>query len=147
MTYLSLPLQDPTIWAALAAKAMGSKELNTAEVAFAAIDEVDKLHFVLKVRWFEARECLKVSSWLQAAVKYVIAYPEQTVGCHSEQVKQIPTEEGRNAELALYRRRPDEAEAILIQVGEPVGGVACERRPGFLSYLISPDAFPQPRLA
>ena len=42
-------LQDPTIWAALAAMAMGAKELNTAEVAFAAIDEVDKLHFVLKV--------------------------------------------------------------------------------------------------
>ena len=73
-------LQDPTIWATLAAMAMAAKELNTAEVAFAAIDEVDKLHFVCKV-------------------------------------KQVPTEEGRNAELALYRRRPDEAEAILIQVG------------------------------
>lgn len=32
------------------------------------------------------------------------------------QLKQVPTEEGRNAELALYRRKPDEAEAILIQV-------------------------------
>lgn len=32
-------------------------------------------------------------------------------------MKQIPTEEGRNAELALYRRRPDEAESILIQAG------------------------------
>ena len=31
--------------------AMAAKELNTAEVAFAAIDEVDKLHFVLKVRF------------------------------------------------------------------------------------------------
>ncbi len=31
-------------------------------------------------------------------------------------VKQLPTEEARNAELAVYRRRPDEAEAILIQV-------------------------------
>lgn len=72
--------QDPTVWASLAAMAMASKELNTAETAFAAIDEVDKLHFVQKV-------------------------------------KMIPTEEGRNAELALYRRRPDEAEAILIQVG------------------------------
>ncbi len=71
--------QDPSIWASLAAMAMAAKELSTAEVAFAAIDDVDKLHFVLKV-------------------------------------KQIPTEEGRNAELALYRRRPDEAEAILIQV-------------------------------
>lgn len=73
-------IKDPSIWASLAAMAMAAKELNTAEVAFAAIDEVDKLHFVLKV-------------------------------------KQIPTEEGRNAELALYRRRPDEAEAILIQAG------------------------------
>jgi len=33
------------------------------------------------------------------------------------QVKQIPTEEGRSAELALYRRKPDEAESILIQAG------------------------------
>ena len=41
--------QDPTIWAALAAMAMANKELSTAEVAFAAIDEVDKLHFVIKV--------------------------------------------------------------------------------------------------
>ena len=29
--------------------AMANKELSTAEVAFAAIDEVDKLHFVIKV--------------------------------------------------------------------------------------------------
>lgn len=42
-------VQDPTIWAALAAMAMANKELSTAEVAFAAIDEVDKLHFVIKV--------------------------------------------------------------------------------------------------
>lgn len=49
------------------------------QAAFAAIDEVDKTHFVRKV-------------------------------------KLIPTEEGRNAELALYRRKPEEAEAILLQV-------------------------------
>lgn len=41
--------QDPSMWACLAAMAMAAKELSTAEVAFAAIDEVDKLHFVLKV--------------------------------------------------------------------------------------------------
>ncbi len=38
------------MWACVAAMAMAAKELNTAEVAFAAVDEVDKLHFVLKVR-------------------------------------------------------------------------------------------------
>ena len=69
------------MWALLAAVSMASKELNTAEVAFAALDETAKLHWVSKV-------------------------------------KAIPTEEGRAAELALYRRRPDEAEAILIQVSK-----------------------------
>ena len=31
-------------------------------------------------------------------------------------IKEIPTVEGRNAELALWRRCPDEAEKILVQV-------------------------------
>ena len=51
-------------------------------MAFAAIDEVAKLQYVLTI-------------------------------------KEIPTTEGRNAELALWRRRPDEAEAILLQVPPP----------------------------
>merc|ERR1712054_515067 len=51
---------------------------GTAEVAFAAIDEVDKLQYVLYI-------------------------------------KDIPSPEGRAAELALFRRRPDEAEQILLQ--------------------------------
>ncbi len=67
------------MWSLVAAVAMSCKELNTAEAAFAALDETAKLHWVSKV-------------------------------------KAIPTEEGRAAELALYRRRPDEAEAILVQV-------------------------------
>lgn len=73
-------IKDPQMWATLGAMAMAAKELNTAEVAFAAIDEVDKTNFVRKV-------------------------------------KQIPTEEGRNAELAVYRRKPEEAEAMLLQAG------------------------------
>ena len=32
-------------------------------------------------------------------------------------IKDIPTVEGRNAELALWRRCPEEAEKILVQVG------------------------------
>eukprot|EP00899_Mesostigma_viride_P006413 jgi/Mesvir1/15773/Mv03342-RA.1 len=73
-------IKDPTLWACLAAMAVAAKELSTAETAFAAIDEVDKLHYILHI-------------------------------------KEIPTEEGRNAELALLRRRPDEAESILLQAG------------------------------
>lgn len=38
------------MWATLASMAMAHKELNTAETAFAEVDEVDKLHFVVKVR-------------------------------------------------------------------------------------------------
>jgi len=35
-------------------------------------------------------------------------------------VKSIPSEEARNAEMALYRRCPDEAEAILLQANPPL---------------------------
>lgn len=72
-------VKDATLWACLAVMALADKELSTAEVAFAAIDEVAKLQLVLNI-------------------------------------KEIPTDEGRNAELALWRRRPDEAEQILLQV-------------------------------
>ncbi|KAJ1486356.1 hypothetical protein T484DRAFT_2337278 [Baffinella frigidus] len=71
-------VKDANLWACLAVMALNDKELSTAEVAFAAIDEVAKLQYVLTI-------------------------------------KEIPTTEGRNAELALWRRRPDEAEAILLQ--------------------------------
>jgi intraflagellar transport protein 80 len=37
-------------------------------------------------------------------------------------IKEIPTVEGRNAELALWRRSTDEAEKILVQVQ---GGGGC----------------------
>ena len=70
-------VKDKTLWACLAVMALAEKELSTAEVAFAAIDEVHKLQYVL-------------------------------------QIKDIPTVEGRNAELALWRRRTDEAEGILL---------------------------------
>lgn len=59
--------------------AIDANELNTAESAFAAISEIDRLQFVLHL-------------------------------------KDIPTSEGRNAELALYKRQPEVAEKILLQV-------------------------------
>lgn len=59
--------------------AVHHKDLNTAELSFAAIDDMDKLQYI-------------------------------------QHIKQIPSEEGRAAELALFRRRPEEAEAILLQV-------------------------------
>lgn len=35
-------------------------------------------------------------------------------------IKSIPSEEGKQAELALYRRQPDEAERILLQASPPL---------------------------
>ena len=37
-----------------------------------------------------------------------------------QSIKSIPSEEGRNAELALFRRQPDEAERILLQANPPL---------------------------
>ncbi|CAM9607280.1 unnamed protein product, partial [Choristocarpus tenellus] len=37
-----------------------------------------------------------------------------------QHIQKIPSEEGRNAELALYRRCPEEAEAILLQASPPL---------------------------
>ncbi|GMH38669.1 hypothetical protein BSKO_06553 [Bryopsis sp. KO-2023] len=73
-------VKDDCIWACLAMMALEARELHTAEIAFAAILEIDRLQFVLHM-------------------------------------KEIPTQEGRNAELALYKRQPEEAEKILVQGG------------------------------
>jgi len=73
-------VRDQALWACLAAMAINARDLNTAEIAYAAIEEVDKLQYILHI-------------------------------------KNVPTEEGRSAELCLFRRRPDEAEAILLQAG------------------------------
>lgn len=72
--------RDNALWACLAAMAVAAKDLNTAEIAYAAIEEVEKVQFI-------------------------------------NTIKSVPTEEGRSAELCLFRRRPEEAEAILLQAG------------------------------
>ena len=59
--------------------AIDAGELNTAEVALAACEEVDKLQYMMHI-------------------------------------KGIPTREGRSAELLLYKKQPQQAESILLQV-------------------------------
>jgi len=65
------------LWACLAAMAVAGHDLNTAEVAYALINEVVKVEYI----------------------------------CY---IKEIPTVEGRNAEFALLRHQPYEAEKILL---------------------------------
>jgi len=76
-------VKEDKLWGCLAAMAIQGRQLDTAEVALAALGEVDKLEYVLYM-------------------------------------KKIPSEEGRSAELALYRRCPDEAETILLQARPPL---------------------------
>lgn len=71
---------DRALWASLAVMAIENKALTSAEYALAALDEVDKLQFVVSI-------------------------------------KDIPTQEGRDAALALFRRKPEEAEETLLQAG------------------------------
>lgn len=71
-------VKNRSLWTCLAGMAMHRRHLDTAEIALAAIDSVDKLYFVLYV-------------------------------------KNLASEERRNAELALYSGSVDEAEAILLQ--------------------------------
>eukprot|EP00750_Incisomonas_marina_P002863 INCI12731.1.p1 GENE.INCI12731.1~~INCI12731.1.p1 ORF type:complete len:766 (-),score=142.09 INCI12731.1:1994-4291(-) len=76
-------VQMNELWAALAGLAIAARHLETAEIALAAIEELDKLQYIM---------------W----------------------IKEIPSVEGRNAELALYRGAHDEAEGILLQCRPPL---------------------------
>lgn len=71
-------VKSKNLWTCLAGMALHRRHLETAEIALAAIDCVDKLYFVLYV-------------------------------------KNIVSEERRNAELALYSGNIEEAESILLQ--------------------------------
>ena len=69
------------LWASLAAMAVYGQELNTAELAYAEIDEIQKVQYI----------------------------------CY---IKDVPTPEGRAAELAVLRHQPKEAESILIAASQ-----------------------------
>jgi len=76
-------IQSDEMWGCLAAMALHGFNLETAEIALAAVKEVDKLQYILYI-------------------------------------KDIPSQEGRNAEMMLYKRCPDEAENILLQASPPL---------------------------
>jgi intraflagellar transport protein 80 len=84
---------DAAVWACLAALSMAAGELSTAEAAFAAIDAVDKLQYVLHLRGLAGGASSAVATAGSAAGDPLVA-----------------------AELALYAGQPDEAEAKLVQV-------------------------------
>ena len=66
-------VKEQTLWACLAAMSIYCRELNTVEIALAAIDEPDKVQFI-------------------------------------NYIKELPSEPSRNAALALYCKKPKEAE-------------------------------------
>ncbi len=66
-------VKESTLWACLAAMSIYCRELNTVEIALAAIDEADKVQFI-------------------------------------NYIKELPSEPSRNAALALYCKKINEAE-------------------------------------
>lgn len=72
--------KDSSLWACLAGMAGRHKELSTAEIAYAAIEEVEKVQFI-------------------------------------NVIKEIPSQEGRNAGMALFCGQVKDAENILLQSG------------------------------
>ncbi|XP_048859543.1 intraflagellar transport protein 80 homolog isoform X3 [Brienomyrus brachyistius] len=48
--------KDQTLWASLAAMAIANKELNTAEVAYAAVGEVDKVQYINSIKELPSKE-------------------------------------------------------------------------------------------
>ncbi|EDQ87072.1 uncharacterized protein MONBRDRAFT_33490 [Monosiga brevicollis MX1] len=73
-------VKERSAWGCLAAMATHAKQLSTAEIAYAAVDAVDKV----------------------AQIQYI---------------KSLPTEESRNAEMALLSNQAQEAESLLLQSG------------------------------
>jgi len=73
-------VKDEPLWACLAAMSAYAKELSTAEIAYAAIEEADKVQYI-------------------------------------NHVKEIPSNEGRLAAMALFCRQIPDAEAMLLQSG------------------------------
>ncbi|XP_013386357.1 intraflagellar transport protein 80 homolog isoform X2 [Lingula anatina] len=49
-------VKDDTMWSCLAAMAAYAKELNTAEVAYAAINEADKVQYILQIKEIPLKE-------------------------------------------------------------------------------------------
>lgn len=66
-------VKESTLWACLAAMGIYCRELNTVEIALAAIDEADKVQFI-------------------------------------NYIKELPSEPSRNAALAMYCKKINEAE-------------------------------------
>ena len=71
-------VKDDSLWAMLAAMATHSKQLETAEVAYSAINEADKVHYI-------------------------------------QYIKELPSKEARNAEMAVLTGNYQDAENILLQ--------------------------------
>ena len=60
---LSSMLQEETVWAVLAGMATAGQDLHTAEVAYAALNQTDKVHYINRIKvTTEARGLLSAAS-------------------------------------------------------------------------------------
>jgi len=89
-----------------------AQELHAAEMAFAALDEVSLLELLLLLHTVSACFHPACSADTSAVVRVQVDKVE-----FIQSVMEIPSLEGRNAEVLLYMRRPEDAEAVLLQGG------------------------------
>ena len=92
------------LWGALAGMSLLKRQLDTSIIALSELNEVVKVALPPWLNYF----CIFCYMLLKMKVEYL------------QHVQQIPSEEGRNAEMALFRRQPDEAERILLQASPPL---------------------------
>lgn len=116
-------VKDQQLWACLAAMAVGGQDYNAAEVAYAAIEEVDKLKYMLYIKELPSkvrlRGCAHRSPCCRAAharALRVLTRPSRLSPAPA--AARLPcSQESRTAAVLNYQRKPDEAIQVLVQGG------------------------------
>ena len=96
-------VKDPVLWACLAGMAVHAKHLDTAEVAYAAIQEADKVHYIQVSRYYNLLSSnILPTAYLSSIFQYI---------------KELPLKEARSAEMSVMTGHYQDAENTLLQSG------------------------------
>jgi len=116
-THTHTHTQNKVLWACLAAMSMHGRDLDTCEMALAAIDEVINSVSHPKLMHFTNRTHTHTHTHTHARARTHILHTCIQVDKlqYIQYIKTIPSLEGRTAELTLMCGRVNEAEEILLQ--------------------------------
>ena len=76
-------IKEPSMWACLAGLAASAKDLGTAEIAYAAIEEVDKVEFIARIKKVPTEEgrSAEMALFCRAPAEVRRARPPAPAGC------------------------------------------------------------------